>query len=97
MIKVGDKVRVIFNGMGAWHPTEVQRYLKEGDIITVGRIHDEKNVQYLIGNNGIYNTIPLKDVELIEELVEDKCICDIIPLVNNGCKCGFLQREKELI
>ena len=97
MIKVGDKVRVIRNKCGAWHPIDFQRYLKEGDIITVARIYDEENIQYLIGNLGVYNAIPIEDVELIEELVEDECTCDIIPLVNNGCKCGFLQREKELI
>jgi len=96
MIKVGDKVRVIRNRCGAWHPIDVQRYLLPGEIITVARMRDKENIQYRVGDNDGYNTIRIEDVELIDELV-DKCTCDIIPLVNNGCKCGFLQREKELI
>jgi len=97
MIKVGDKVRIIRNRCGASRPIDSYRHylelLEPGDIIDVFFISGE-SIWYVV-KDGLNNFISLKDVELIED--EDECTCDIIFLVNNGCKCGFLQREKELI
>ena len=90
MIKPGDKVRLIEKQFIAFHPTG-KRFLKKGEIITVASIINGNIIRYDL-NNGNNNDILMEWVELVDE-----CTCDIIPLVNNGCKCGFLQREKELI
>jgi hypothetical protein len=83
--KQGEKVRLKSNRAGAFGPNGM---LQIGDIVTVVEVNGNK-ISY---EERTGQVLFLTDVEpiLCEEVEQlpKRCNCDILVLLNSGCKCG---------
>jgi hypothetical protein len=95
--KVGDKVEVVFNDSLGMRP-DCEKELQPGDIIEVCDVlEDEELIAYFVYPDGqqFRNYILWSEVKPVANATKsEKCSCDIISLMNNGCKCGFLEKER---
>lgn len=94
--KIGDRVKVISNeSLGR---ADGGRLLIPGDIVTIDSFYGRECINYYYvtkeGTQSI-NSLAFSDIELYNETESSmKCSCEIISLLNNGCKCGAIDRER---
>jgi hypothetical protein len=94
--KIGDQVEIVFNESLGYHPT-IDRELQPGDIITIVDFDAEVVIYEVNHGNGVFtNEMTYAEIKPLSHVGEiGQCTCDIISLMNKGCCCGFLEREKK--
>lgn len=89
-LKVGDKVRLKSNHSGAHKddPDVSSALYQPGEYVTVAGMPTENHISL---PNGQW--VSLSDLDL-EELAA-VCTCSIMTLMQTGCRCGHLERERK--
>lgn len=86
-LKVGDKVRLKSNHSGAFKDDGNSLY-QPGEYVTVAGMPTETHISL---PNGQW--VLLTDLDLEESAAA--CTCSIMTLMQTGCRCGHLEKERK--
>lgn len=95
--KVGERVRVVKNdSLGG---KDNGKLLEPGDEVVVTEVSiGERLIGYMFNFDGrlVTNLLGFGEVEPLNKVQQksNKCNCDIIALMNVGCKCGALLYDR---